>query len=140
MRGKGSGGCQRRCLGRGRPGGRARGRGCSSLAAFANLATLLGGEKGRARPKPSTLLTCENFQKKHEHHMFPFCNGAKGRQEGEGPSHEQYVEEGVKVNPDDIPVGILLSRYDLGNKIIPVEEPLATKDIQHLKNRGPVSN
>ena len=114
---------------RGRPGNRARGRGCSGLAVFANPASLLRCEKGRARPKSSTLLTRENFQKKHEHHTFPLCNGAKGRQEGESPPHERCVEEGVEVDPGDVPAVILLSGYDLGTKVVPVKEPLTTKDI-----------
>ena len=135
-----TGGSRCRGSGRGRPGNRARGRGCSGLAAFANPASLLGCEEGRARPKPSPLFTRENFQKKHEHHTFPLCNGAEGRQEGESPPHERCVEEGVEVDPDDVPAVVLLSGHNLGNKVVPVEEPLATKDIQHLKNRGSVSD
>ena len=104
-------------------------------------APLLGGEERRARPRePGTFLTCENLQKKHEHHTFPLCNGAKGRQEGESPPHERCVEEGVEVDPDDVPAVVLLSGHDLGNKMVPIEEPLATKDIQHRKNRRTIHN
>ena len=108
-----------------------RGRGCSSLyRALTYPVSLLRGEEGRARPRePSTFPTCENLQKKYKHHMFPFCNGAKGRQEGKSPLHEQCVEEGVEIDPYNISVCVLLSRHNLENEMVPVEELLVTKEI-----------
>ena len=97
---------------------------------FTNLASLLGGEKEGARPRePGIFLTRENLQQENKHHLFPFCNKAKGRQEGQGPPHEQGVEERVEVNPGDIPMVIFLSRQNFGNKMVPVEELLVMKDV-----------
>ena len=44
------------------------------------------------------------------------------------------MKDGVKVNPDNIALGVLLSGHDLGNKMVLVEEPLIAKDIQNLED------
>ena len=102
---------------------------------------LFWGEKGGARPRePSTFLTRENLQQENEHHPFPLCNGAKGRQEGKSPLHEQHMESGVEVNPGDIPTVVCLHRQNLGNEMVPIKEPLATENIQNLKDRGTIDS
>ena len=101
---------------------------------------LLWGEERGARPRePGTFLTRENLQQQNEHHPFPLCNRAKGRQEGKSPLHERDVKDGVEVNPDDVPAVVFLSRQNLGNKVVPVKEPLATEDVQNLEDRGVIA-
>ena len=56
-------------------------------------------------------------------------------QEHKGPVNEQCVECGVELNLSEVALVILLSRQDLGNKMVPVEEPLVTKYIKNLENR-----
>ena len=48
------------------------------------------------------------------------------------------MKDGVEVDPGNISVVVLLHRQNLGNKMIPIEEPLAAEDIQNLKDRRPV--
>ena len=60
-------------------------------------------------------------------------------QERKGPANEQHVECGVELNPSEVASVILLSRQDLGNEVVLVEEPLATKTIENLKNQGSIT-
>ena len=48
--------------------------------------------------------------------------------------NKQHVKTGDKVNPDEVASVILLRGQDIGNKVVPVEEPLITKYVEHLKD------
>ena len=48
------------------------------------------------------------------------------------------MKRGVKVNPCDVPKAVFLSRQDLGDEMIPVEEPLTTENIEDLEDRGSI--
>jgi hypothetical protein len=47
-----------------------------------------------------------------------------------------WKEYGLKVNPRDLAVFILLCEQDVGNKVVPVEEPSLPEDIQDVEDRG----
>ena len=44
------------------------------------------------------------------------------------------MKRGVEVNLDDVSEAVFLRRQDLGDKVIPVEEPLTTKNVEDLEN------
>jgi hypothetical protein len=65
-------------------------------------------------------------------------HGAEGRQEGESPPYEVGVKLGLKVNPEQLAAFILLSREDVCDEVVPIEEPPTPEDIQDVKDRGDV--
>jgi len=53
--------------------------------------------------------------------------------------HKVCVEWGLEIHPNKTSLLILLSREDICNKVIPIEEPPEAKDIKNIKHRGLVS-
>ena len=45
------------------------------------------------------------------------------------------MEGGVKIDPNDVPKVVLLSRQNLGDEMIPIKEPLTTENVENLENR-----
>ena len=45
---------------------------------------------------------------------------------------------GLKVNPEQLAAFILLSREDVCDEVVPIEEPPTPEDIQDVKDRGDV--
>ena len=98
-------------------------------------ALLLGGEKmGPGLREPGSFMARENLQKENKHHPFPLSHGAEGRQERERSANERGVENGVEVDPGDVPQVVLLGGQNLGDKMVPIEEPLSAKNVENLKN------
>jgi len=48
------------------------------------------------------------------------------------------VEGGLEVDPEDPVVFVLLGGQDVGNKVVPVEEPATAEDIQDVKDGGAI--
>jgi hypothetical protein len=48
------------------------------------------------------------------------------------------VELGLKVNPKNLAVVVLLGREDVRDEVVPIEEPPTSENIQDVKNRGDV--
>ena len=48
------------------------------------------------------------------------------------------MKDGVKVNPGDVSMVVLLSRQDLEDKVVPIKEPLTVENIQNLEDRRAV--
>ena len=48
------------------------------------------------------------------------------------------VELGLKVNPKEFAVVVLLGREDVRDEMIPVEEPSTPENVQDVKDRGDV--
>jgi hypothetical protein len=72
----------------------------------------------------------KDLQEEHEHHLFPLCNRAKGRQQCNHALDQVCVESRLEVNPAKTAMVILLGREDVGSKMIPVEEPVRPEDVQ----------
>ena len=85
-------------------------------------------------PRNPVPIPIKNLQNKHKHHLFPFCNGAKGRQEGSCPPDEVCVERGLEVNPVNTPIFTLLGGQDVGDEVVPVKEPAMSERVQDVKN------
>ena len=48
------------------------------------------------------------------------------------------MEIGLKIDPEDSVALIFLSRQNVCNKVVPVEEPVAPKNVQDLKDGGAI--
>src|SRR6267142_4921954 len=48
--------------------------------------------------------------------------------------HKMCVKGGLKVHPGIMALIAFLSREDVGNEMVPVEEPTGLKDIENVKN------
>jgi len=48
------------------------------------------------------------------------------------------VEGGLEVNPEDPVLFVLLGGQDVGNKMVPVEEPPMPEDVQDIEDRGAI--
>jgi len=48
------------------------------------------------------------------------------------------VECRLEVNPHDVPTLIFLSRQDIHDEVVPMEEPSLPKDIQDFENGGAI--
>jgi len=48
--------------------------------------------------------------------------------------HKMCVKGGLKVHPGITALIALLSREDVGNKMVPVEEPMSPEDIENIEN------
>src|SRR6267142_895012 len=62
----------------------------------------------------------------------------KGGQEGEGPPYKVGVEYGLEVDLHKMSRLIFLSRQDVSDKMVPVEEPVLSKDLQDFEHGGAV--
>jgi len=48
------------------------------------------------------------------------------------------VEVGLKVYPEDLVALVFLSRQDVCNEMVAVEEPVVPENVQDLKDRGAI--
>src|SRR6267142_934666 len=65
-------------------------------------------------------------------------NRAKGGQKGEGPPYEVGVECRQEVDPHNVSTLIFLSRQDIRDEVVPVEEPPLPENVQDFEHRGAI--
>ena len=48
------------------------------------------------------------------------------------------MELGLEVNPEDCAMLVILSGQDVGDKVVPIEEPPMAENVKYIENRGGV--
>jgi hypothetical protein len=79
------------------------------------------------RPIGSKPIIIQNLKNKHKYTALALYNGAKGRQKSQGLPYEVGMEHGLEIHPWNLAALVLLSRQDIGNEVVPVEEPPSTE-------------
>jgi len=117
------------------------GQGGGSLAAATSpqcILHLLWQREEGPRPIGPRPISCKNLENENKHHLFPLHHRAKGRQQRQGAPNEMCVEGGLKVDPEDPVLLVLLGGQDVGNKMVPIEEPPMPEDVQDVEDRGAI--
>ena len=51
-----------------------------------------------------------------------------------GTAHQVGVKLWEEVHPDNLSAHVFMSRQDIDDQVVPVEEPMLAKDIKYLKH------
>ena len=77
----------------------------------------------------------QDFEKEHEHHLFPLSHRAEGRQQGHGLADQVSVKGGLEVNPVQAASVVLGSGENVGDKVVLVKEPAMSEDVENVEDR-----